>query len=92
MNECTDLSWFQRYDGPVATRDAQEAKKELVAAECDAQLVGLYRDLVAAVDGYAMEMSASLFDNRGGNRHPGLTIPGKAKEGMNEFENQRVNE
>ena len=61
VDECTDQSWFQRYDGTVETRNALETKKELVTAECDAQLADLYRDLVAAVDGYAMEMSASLF-------------------------------
>ncbi len=61
VDECTDQAWFQRYDGTVATRDALQAKRELVTAECDSQLADLYRNLVAAVDGYAMEMSACLF-------------------------------
>jgi hypothetical protein len=60
--ECTDQSWFKRYDGAVATRGALEERKDLVAAECDAQLADLYRDLVRAVDGYAMDMSALLFE------------------------------
>ncbi len=61
VNECTDQSWFQRYDGAVATRDALEAQKDLVYAECDVQLADLYRDLMAAVGGYAMDMRALLF-------------------------------
>jgi hypothetical protein len=61
-DECTDQSWFGRYDGAVATRDALQARKKLVAAECDAQLADLYRDLVAAVDGYAMDIRALLFE------------------------------
>jgi hypothetical protein len=62
VDECTDQSWFQRYDGAVATRNALQAQKDLVAAECDAQLADLYRDLVAAVDGYAMDIRALLFE------------------------------
>lgn len=62
--ECTDQSWFQRYDGAVATREALEAQQKLVAAECDAQVAELYRDLVAAVDGYAMDIRALLFEPR----------------------------
>jgi hypothetical protein len=62
VDECTDQSWFGRYDGAVATRDALQAQKKLVAAECDAQLADLYRDLVAAVDGYAMDIRALLFE------------------------------
>jgi hypothetical protein len=62
VDECTDQSWFQRYDGAVATRDALQAQKKLVAAECEAQLADLYRDLVAAVDGYAMDIRALLFE------------------------------
>jgi hypothetical protein len=64
VDECTDQSWFRRYDGAVATRDKLQAQKELVAAECDAQLVELYRALVAAVEGYAMDMSALLFESK----------------------------
>jgi hypothetical protein len=62
VDECTDQSWFQRYDGAVATRDALRAQKKLIAAECDAQLADLYRDLVMAVDGYAMDIRALLFE------------------------------
>jgi TIR domain len=62
VQECTDQSWFDRYDGAVATRAALEAQKELVAAECNAQLGDLYRDLVATVDGYAMDVRALLFE------------------------------
>jgi TIR domain len=62
VDECTDQSWFQRYDGAVATRNALQEQKDLVAAECDAQLAELYRDLVAAVDGYAMDIRALLFE------------------------------
>ena len=62
VDECTDQSWFQRYDGAVATRDALQAQKELVAAECDAQFADLYRDLVVTVDGYAMDIRALLFE------------------------------
>ena len=62
VDECTDQSWFGRYDGAVATRDTLQAQKNLVAAECDAQLADLYRDLVAAVDGYAMDIRALLFE------------------------------
>ena len=61
MDECTDQSWFQRYDGAVATREALQAHKTLVAAERDAQLADLYRYLVMAVDGYAMDIRALLF-------------------------------
>jgi hypothetical protein len=64
VDECTDQSWFQRYDGAVATRDVLQAQKELVAAECDAQLADLYRYLVMAIDGYAMDISALLFEPR----------------------------
>jgi hypothetical protein len=64
VDECTDQSWFQRYDGTVATRDALQAQKELVAAECDAQLADLYRYLVMAVDSYAMDIRALLFEPR----------------------------
>jgi hypothetical protein len=62
VDECTDQSWFQRYDGAMATREALQAQKHLVAAECDAQLADLYRDLAAAVDGYAMDIRALLFE------------------------------
>jgi hypothetical protein len=62
--ECTDQSWFQRYDGAVATREALKAQQSLVAAECDAQVADLYGDLVAAVDGYAMDIRALLFEPR----------------------------
>jgi hypothetical protein len=64
VEECTDQSWFARYDGAVATREALEAQQELVAAECTAQVTELYRDLVAAVDGYAMDIRALLFEPR----------------------------
>jgi hypothetical protein len=64
VDECTDQSWFQRYDGAVATRDLLQEQKELVAAECDAQLADLYRYLVMAVDGYAMDIRALLFEPR----------------------------
>jgi TIR domain len=64
LDECTDQSWFKRYDGAVATRDALQAQKKLIEAECDPQLAGLYRDLVRAVDGYAMDMSALLFESK----------------------------
>lgn len=46
----------------MATRDALEAQKELVAAECDPQLADLYRDLVMAVGGYAVDIRALLFE------------------------------
>jgi hypothetical protein len=62
VDECTDQSWFQRYDGAVATRDALQAQRKLVAAECDAQLADLYRHLAVAVDGYAMAIRALLFE------------------------------
>jgi TIR domain len=62
VEECTDQSWFKRYDGAVEVRKALQAKKKLVIAECDAQLADLYRDLAATVDGYAMDISALLFE------------------------------
>ena len=62
VDECTDQSWFQRYDGAVTTRDALQAQKSLVEAECDAQIADLYRYLVMAVDGYAMDIRALLFE------------------------------
>jgi hypothetical protein len=62
VDECTDQSWFNRHDGAVATRDALQAQRKLVAAECDAPLADLYRDLLAAVDGYAMGIRALLFE------------------------------
>jgi TIR domain len=64
VDECRDMSWFKRYDGAVATRDALQARKKLIEAECDAQLADRYRDLVVAVDGYAMDMSALLFESK----------------------------
>jgi TIR domain len=84
VNECTNQAWFQRYDGAVATRDVLQAQKELVTAECDAQLADLYRGLVAAVDGYAMEMSASLFKKRTFNRADDgrLAIPPDEQAGL----------
>ena len=57
------MSWFKRYDGAVATHDVLQAQKKLIEAECDSQLAGRYRDLVAAVDGYAMDMSALSFES-----------------------------
>jgi hypothetical protein len=60
--ECSDQLWFQRYDGAVATREALEAQQKLVAAECDVQVADLYRDLMTAVDGYAMDIRALLFE------------------------------
>jgi hypothetical protein len=60
--ECSDQLWFQRYDGAVATREALEAQQKLVASECDVQVAELYRELVAAVDGYAMDIRALLFE------------------------------
>jgi len=62
VEECTDQSWFARYDGAVATREALKAQQKLVAAECDAQLADLYRSLVGMVDGYAMDIRALLFE------------------------------
>ena len=64
VEECTDQSWFARYDGAVATREALKEQRELVEAECDVQVADLYRDLVAAVDGYAMDIRALLFEPR----------------------------
>lgn len=48
VEECTDQSWFARYDGAVATREALKEQRRLVEAECDVQVAELYRDLVAA--------------------------------------------
>ena len=62
VHKCTDQFWFKRYDGAMATRDALQAQKKPVAAECDAQFAGLFRDLATAADGYAMGMSALLFE------------------------------
>jgi hypothetical protein len=58
VQECADQSWFQRYDGAVATRNELKAQKDLVAAECDAPLAELYRDLVA--DGLRNQLAESL--------------------------------
>jgi hypothetical protein len=48
VHKCTDQFWFKRYDGAIAARDALQAQKKLVAAECDAQFAGLFRDLATA--------------------------------------------
>lgn len=48
----------------MATRDALQAKRALIEAECDSQRVEIYRDLVAAVDGYSMDMRALLFESK----------------------------
>ena len=64
VDESTDQSWFWRYDAAVAARDALQAQNALVAAECDARLADRYRHLMAAVDGYAVEMRALLFEQK----------------------------
>jgi TIR domain len=62
VQECADQSWFQRYDSVLAARHELKAQNDLVAAEWDASLAELYRDLVADVDGYAMDIRAGLFE------------------------------
>jgi hypothetical protein len=74
VQECADQSWFQRYDGAVATRNELKAQKDLVAAECDAPLAELYRDLVAEVDGYAMDIRAGLFEPKKWDRSDDGTV------------------
>jgi hypothetical protein len=64
VDECMDQSWFQRYDGAVATREALRAQADLVAAECGGSGAEMYRALLAEVDGYAMDLRALLFKPR----------------------------
>lgn len=61
VDECMDQSWFQRYDGAIATREALRAQAELVVAECGETAAQMFRELVAQVDGYATDMRALLF-------------------------------
>jgi hypothetical protein len=61
VDECMDQSWFQRYDGAIATREALRAQADLVIAECGETAAAMFRDLLALVDGYAMDMRALLF-------------------------------
>ena len=61
VDECMDQSWFQRYDGAIATREALRAQADLVAAECGETAAEMFRELLAQVDGYAMDMRALLF-------------------------------
>jgi len=61
VDECMDQSWFQRYDGAVATREALRAQADLVVAECGETAAEMFRELLAQVDGYAMDMRALLF-------------------------------
>jgi hypothetical protein len=74
VHECADQSWFQRYDGAVATRNELKAHSDLVAAECDAALAELYRDLIAEVDGYAMDIRAGLFEPKEWDRSDDGTV------------------
>jgi TIR domain len=61
VDECMDQSWFQRYDGAIATREALRAQADLVVAECGETAAEMFRELLAQVDGYAMDMRALLF-------------------------------
>jgi hypothetical protein len=61
VDECIDQSWFQRYDGAVATRETLRAQADLVTAECSEAVTGMFRELLAQVDGYAMDLRALLF-------------------------------
>jgi hypothetical protein len=61
VDECMDQSWFQRYDGAIATREALRARADLVVAESGETAAEMFCDLIAQVDGYAMDMRALLF-------------------------------
>lgn len=61
VDECMDQSWFQRYDGAVATWEALRAQADLVTAECGEAGAEMFRELLAQVDGYAMDLRALLF-------------------------------
>jgi hypothetical protein len=61
VDECMDQSWFQRYDGAVATREALRGQADLVVAECGKTAAEMIRELIAQLDGYAMDMRALLF-------------------------------
>jgi TIR domain len=61
VDECMDQSWFQRYDGAIATRETLRAQADLVVAECGETAAEMFRELLAQVDGYAMDMRALLF-------------------------------
>jgi hypothetical protein len=62
VTECMDQSWFQRYDGAITTRGALATKADLVRSECSQFASDLYRELLAQVDSYAMDLRALLFE------------------------------
>ncbi len=61
VDECMDQSWFQRYDGAIAARESLRVQADLVVAECGETAAEMFRELLAQVDGYAMDMRALLF-------------------------------
>jgi hypothetical protein len=60
VDECMDQSWFQRYDGAIATREALRAHVDVVVAECGDTPAEMFRELLAQVDGYAVDIRALL--------------------------------
>jgi hypothetical protein len=62
VTECMDQSWSQRYEGAITTRNALATKADLVRSECGQFVADLYRELLAQVDSYAMDLRALLFE------------------------------
>lgn len=59
LEECTRQSWIDRFTATRETIAALEAYRPILKAD-DTYLLDLYNDLVAELDGYAMNMGALL--------------------------------
>ena len=60
IDECTAQTWMERFAGARDTRNALEAAKHSVEQGCRRYVADLYTELLAELDGYAMDMSALL--------------------------------
>jgi hypothetical protein len=61
IDECLDRAWLKRYQGARETHDELNSKLDHVKAECGRPTVELYRNLLAELDAYAMNMQSLLF-------------------------------
>jgi hypothetical protein len=64
LASCTGQSWFDRYAGALETKLALQRMKRTVESECRPYVSVLFDKLIGEIDGYAMDMSSLLLDER----------------------------
>jgi hypothetical protein len=62
FDECTTQNWISRYKGAVETMDALQTRRGDIQRACKPYLAELYTELLAQLDGYAMDVRALLLE------------------------------